>query len=218
MIIPAKPSSGLFMLPSFEAGALFRYLEVMERFIYELEATVPRPAPNFLMDMHRSYVQNRLPHQLRGAYLTALWALYESSVVEIARHLGPRVSSGGQEFLPGRDLIGSLDNYFRTTVGIARVASRDERRALERLYRMRNEFAHNSGREPPQGSSRYEGLEAERRTHGGFEFAGGMIELSPDYIFQQFYLVRDSLSALTERARARYDVAVASKHTPGSTA
>jgi hypothetical protein len=204
----AAPETYLFVRTGFDVAALIRYQRMMEDFIADL----PNQADTWVADessnaatilLYDGVLRSMLPSVLRSSFLSSLWSLYESTILEIA------VFSGAQLTLPAlrvRDQ-GGFNNattaYYRDVLGFPREPDAAAQAELEVLYKLRNAIMHGGGRKGSVEPNKWRELQALAARRGDFDLSTGAIVPSDGLIHSMMYLVSDSLKGLVQRARSR---------------
>jgi hypothetical protein len=98
------------------------------------------------LEDHDQRVQHVLPRYLRGSFIVAVIAVFETAVDEIADHL--RKHSGAQLRLSDirGDLIERTEKYFRHVLGHELFPDDSTAELVKRAVTLRNAYAHANGR------------------------------------------------------------------------
>ena len=149
-----------------------------------------------------------LPRFFRGAFLMALYAVYESAVTEIARLIQkgqPRLESFDEfkkrtrHFKVKGGFLGKAKKYYKDILRFDLYADEKEWCQIKKLLELRNAFAHTNGRLEMLNKKSRENLERWERQHVGISTHGGFIVCDSIIVEKIFDVVRKSLEDLLSR-------------------
>ena len=145
--------------------------------------------------------ENVFPRFLRGPFLTALWASYESGVKELADNIARSQSLDLRlKNIQGKHFVDEAERYFNTVLEI--FLDQDDGR-LERiadLLQIRNIFAHANGQERGVPKEKRPKI-ADLLSRNGIGFVDGYLNASPEYLARAFEDVDGSLRTLVNKVR-----------------
>lgn len=148
-------------------------------------------------------VEEVLPRFFRGPYLIALWALFESGMIELADYLAQRKQLPLKlRDIRGRDPIEQWNNYFTHVASFPLGVAAPTWAKLDELRQVRHVLAHANGRldqTTENARGKVEGWCAENR---GLHAHFNLLIVSADYTHSAQVLVADTLSGLIGRVRA----------------
>ena len=146
-----------------------------------------------------------LPRFMRGPFVVALWACYESGVGSIAKGLREETSAPIElDELKGDSFLSRAGRYFEAILGIPLDADDPRLQRLKNLYRVRNGLAHANGLQEGMTPKEW------RRLLGALSQQGaerksverGAVVLTPEYVRAAYDDVSESLKNLLARARS----------------
>lgn len=86
------------------------------------------------------------PRLLRGSYLVALWAAYESKVTDMADYAKSEYKQPfGLDELRGGDFLAQAEKFYDRVLGLSLFSNREDRKRIEILKGIRNAIAHDNG-------------------------------------------------------------------------
>jgi hypothetical protein len=203
-----------------ELSSLVRYREIFEEqliFLKEQERVRLRARlisrESELDDAERQFareevdllVEEILPRFFRGPYLIALWALFESGIIEVADYLATtkQLSLRLRDFR-GRDPKDQWNKYYTHIAGYPLGFSDFAWARLEELRQVRHVLAHANGRLDLAEDSARRKLETWCGENRGLSAHFNLLIVSGDYTRAAQKLVTDTLSCLTGRVRAEF--------------
>ena len=136
-----------------------------------------------------------LPRILRGPFLVALFAVYETAVTEVASHIQKK--SGGQISLDDikGDLLSRAKKYYKHVLQFELSSNKKSWERLTVLADLRNAIAHTNGRiDRIRVGTREKILKID-----GVEDELGFVTVSGAFLRETFTLVKDDLEDLVAR-------------------
>lgn len=205
-IKPTPTSSYYFVAIQFNSAALIRYRDMMEGFIAELPGKSPSwvdpsSGKGQVILFHDGLVRSLLPITLRSSFLVSSWALYESSVLEIAAFLAEERALPRLSINPRIGFLAETSTYFAETLGFARDENPRVSEELQTLYKLRNAIAHGGGRKGAVREPDWRQLTQAAEARGDFGTSRGVIEPSEELVYSVCYLVQDAVNHLVSNAR-----------------
>jgi regulator of replication initiation timing len=150
-------------------------------------------------------VEEMLPRFFRGPYLVALWALFESGVIEIADYL----AKAKQLLLRLRDIRGrdpkdQWNKYYTQIAGYPLDFTDPTWKRLEELRQVRHVLVHANGRLDLAEESARRKLNKWCGENRGLSAHFNLLIVSADYAQAAQTLVTETLSGLISRVRAEF--------------
>jgi hypothetical protein len=203
-IKPAPAESMFFVSISLNVSALLRFREAMESSIDELSARAsgwadPTTPSGQAVLFHDGLVQSLLPITLRSAFLVAVWSLYESTVIEIAKFVSAELKL--VEFSIKNRFFSVTEAYYRDVLAFERDSGDEVTSELRFLYELRNAIAHGGGRQGAVSTANWDKLSSYLAQRADFSLARGVVELSDDLVDSASNLVADAVNRLVSEAR-----------------
>ena len=139
-----------------------------------------------------------LPRVLRGPFLVALFAVYETAVTEVASHIQKK--RGGQILLNDSkgDLLNRAKKYYKNVLQFELSSDNKSWERLTVLSELRNAIAHTNGRLDMIGEKKREKMEKILNLDGVKDELGFVI-ISEAFLRETFALVTDDLEDLLAR-------------------
>ena len=148
-------------------------------------------------------VEEVLPRFFRGPYLIALWALFESGIIELADYLAQRKQlSLKLRDIRGRDPIEQWNKYFTHVVNYPLGVAESTWQRLDELRQVRHVLAHANGRLDLAEESARRKLEKWCGENRGLYAHFNLLIVSAEYTRTAHVLVTDTLSGLIGRVRS----------------
>lgn len=200
---------------SLELHALGTYLETMEKQIDLIAEDEKRNLEQAILnqnvtpddpewDIEQQYYEDRvdflLPRFFRSPYLVSLYAVYEVSVMEIAKLIqkgqGQSISIND---IRGKNFLDRASKYYKHILNFELCTNNLAWQQLKMLSEVRNAIAHTNGRiEMLQNNAKRNILEWEKK-RVGIEIIWGYIVVDQNFVEKTFSMVRSSLEDLVER-------------------
>ncbi len=142
-----------------------------------------------------------LPRFFRGAFLMALYAVYESAVTEIARLIqkGQPQHESFDDFKVRGDFLDKAQKYYKDILRFDLCAGEKEWCQIKKLLELRNAFAHVNGRLEMLNKKSKMKIESWERQHVGISTYDGFIVCDSIILEKIFDVVRKSLEDLLSR-------------------
>jgi hypothetical protein len=205
MVVRATdPAELYFTIAQYELAALTHYLEVLEAEILGApeEQRLRIRFGGSVPELHEAIVRSMLPGNLRGAFVVAVWAVYESTLLEVADVLHDKLRPDAPQLNPGRLILGTVDRYYRDHFGFGGFGSEQERNELHFILRLRNAFAHGNGRRGAISPRNWSSIVQDSRRFGGITLDRNFVEIDAPRARQVLGRLQESIEALIQRARA----------------
>ena len=159
----------------------------------------------FAQEEVKVLVDEILPRFFRGPYLMALWALFESGIIEVADY----IAETKQLSLKLRDIRGSdqkdqWNKYYNHIAGYPLGFTDPTWERLEELRQVRNVLAHANGRLDLAKEDARRKLEKWCGENRGLSEHSNLLIVSADYTRAAQILVTDTLSSLISRVRTDF--------------
>jgi catechol 2,3-dioxygenase-like lactoylglutathione lyase family enzyme len=153
----------------------------------------------------RDYV---LPRFMRGPFLVALWACFESGVQAVARGLHKELSASIElRELRGDSFLARSKRYYQAILGLELDDDQARYSRLVDLYRVRNALAHANGLREGMSEDDWSRLEGTLKRHDvALDMRRGMLVLPRAYLESAYSDVDASLRSVVERARLHSDL------------
>jgi len=145
------------------------------------------------------------PRVFRGAYLVALWAVFESAITDIADYAKSQLhQTFSLDELRSGDFLSQAEKYFERVLDLKVFSDRTARKQMEVLKALRNALVHDNGqvRGLPKGIQR--GILGDSHPDAGFTVCSDLhnsyIIPTPECLQDNLSLVRRCLEDLSDRA------------------
>jgi len=200
---------------SLELHALQDYLETMEKQIVHIQESeriildetimgqnISPDNPEWLFE-HQAYdhrINFLLPRFFRGPFLVSLYAVYESAVTEISRHIQNSLClSVSINDIRGDNFLSCANKYYKHILDFDLFCDNSAWHQIIMLSEIRNAIAHTNGRvEMLREKARKQILEWEKNKIG-IELQWGFIIVNAKFAQRTFSAVQLSLEDLVER-------------------
>lgn len=200
---------------SLELHALEEYLETMEKQIDHIAASeklildaairnqnITPDDPEWQFE-HQNYdhrVEFLLPRFFRGPFLVSLYAVYEASVIEIARLLqkaqGKAISI---DDLRGADFLDRAKKYYKHILDFKLCTDNSAWEQIKMLSEVRNAIAHTNGRIEMLRRRSREKIQDWEKKRIGIDSNFGYIVVDRTFVERTFSKVQLSLEDLVQR-------------------
>jgi hypothetical protein len=199
---------------SFEIGVLRDHLDLVDQQMIQMEKdeheklkayikseklTPDDPEWHFAHQEYDHRFDFLLPRIFRGPFIVALYAVYETSVIEIARLI--QKTKGHTIAL--NDLRGTFlkrsKKYYYNILQFELYKSEESWGRINMLAELRHALAHANGRIEMLRDEQQKNIKKIENLGIGVEDFNGFIVFSGDFVKETFELVRSSLEDLVER-------------------
>ncbi len=148
---------------------------------------------------HHEFVEVILPRLFRGPFMVSLWAVYESTVTEIASHIKRnRGLALGLEDIKGYDFLSRAKKYYEHILNFTLCSDQTWER-LRMLSVLRNSVAHGNGRFEMLRSNYQEKIKNWARQGDGISIRSEYLVVSGPFLRDTLSVVKNSLEDLIER-------------------
>lgn len=135
-------------------------------------------------------VERIIPRFFRGPSIVTLWALYESSLSDLASYAQKREGAKlGLKDIRAHNFREQTEKYFSSVLGWELYPSPNLRQRIMTIQELRQLFAHDNGRLASLSKDKMAKLKHLIDNTSGVEIDGDFLNLSPDFL-------RDSLQAV----------------------
>ena len=149
---------------------------------------------------HHEFVEVILPRLFRGPFMVSLWAVYESTVTEIASHIKEdRGLALGLEDIKGGDFLSPAKKYYEHILNFTLCSDNQTWERLRILSVLRNSVAHGNGRFEMLRSNYQDKIKKWSGQHDGISIHSGYLVVSGPFLRDTFSVVKNSLEDLIER-------------------
>ena len=149
--------------------------------------------------LHYEFVDVILPRLLRGPFMVSLWAVYESTVTEIASHIKEdRGLALGLEDIRGGDFLSRAKKYYEHILNFTLCSDQTWER-LRILSVLRNSVAHGNGRIEMLKSNYQKIIKNWARQMDGISIRSEYLVVSGPFLRDTLSVVKNSLEDLIER-------------------
>lgn len=146
-----------------------------------------------------------LPRFMRGPFIVALWACFESGVQSVAKGLHTEMSAPIRlDELKGDSFLSRAHRYFDAILQLPLEVDAARYARLTNLYLVRNAIAHANGLQEAMSPGRWQRL-IQALSEKGAEAESverGAVVLTPEYVRASYDDVSESLKSLLARARS----------------
>ena len=148
------------------------------------------------------FADEMLPGLYRSPILVALWAIFESAILEIATYLqkegGHRL---GVDDLRGENVFARARKYYEHILAFPLIESDRMTEELNVLLFVRNAIAHVNGRIEVIKARDLEKIRAWEKTQGGIRTDGQYLTFTGEFVQRMSNAVKASLDDLIKRVR-----------------
>lgn len=173
----------------------------LERFIRKENLSPEDPEWHEATQDFNRHFDFLLPRAFRGSFLVSLYAVYESSVTEIARliQIEKRVIVSLSEYKCRGSYLDRLKKYFDKNLQFELCTDNSVWQHIKMLADLRHAFAHANGRLKMLTDDSLEKIRNWEKLHIGIESYNGYLVVDATVTRETFDLVRSSLEELVER-------------------
>ena len=149
---------------------------------------------------HYEFVDVILPRLFRGSFMVSLWAVYESTVTEIASHIKEDrgLALGLEKDIKGYDFLSRAKKYYEHILNFTLCSDQTWER-LRMLSVLRNSVAHGNGRFEMLRSNYQEKIKNWARQGDGISIRSEYLVVSGPFLRDTLSVVKNSLEDLIER-------------------
>jgi len=206
---------------SFALDALDDYLELLEKEIERLEKIARAEKDSVFSKKGLSWndperqradedyyykVDYLFPFFFRGPFLVSLYALYESSITEIAQ----LINNKQKNVISLDDLRGSFlersNKYFKSIIGLKLYNNNDEWQRIQMLSELRHTVVHANGRLNMLNTNIRKKIKNWEKRKIGISVSHGFIVFDKNFTRETFRIVSNSLEALVNRYKQLYAI------------
>lgn len=141
------------------------------------------------------------PRTFRNSFIIQLWAAFESTMNEIAKHYYKNSKCKIKIWDIRGNFIEKIDKYFDHIVSIPFKLTRNERKKLEILYLIRNALAHGNGVLDNLPDDRIKKLKEWEKELKIFEIYTGQLILKKEYLEDSYDFINTITSRFIKRIK-----------------
>lgn len=216
-----------FTVPFAELTALREYHELIEANLSSLiegrgfpswDGDPATSGAAVTAQLHQWIVDGMLPTVLRGPLLLSLWAIYESTLVEMAEFLrGPLQVPHGLLDAPSntprtvkqprrKDFITRARFYYEAELGLRLFPTQSVEQSIRSLYLLRNALAHAGGRKWGSKKGDWEALSRWAARKRGIDVTRGVVAVEADFVREQIQLTHGATDHIVKQVRDKLEV------------
>jgi hypothetical protein len=151
----------------------------------------------------QQYTEEELPRLFRAPIIVALWAVFESAILEVAKHLQKEGRhSLGIEDLRGENVFVRAEKYYDHILHFPLIKV-EHSEAIEMLLVVRNVIAHINGRIEAIKIRNLQKIRSWEHLHGGISTDLEYLSFTAEFVEDMAYAVKASLEDLITRVRAK---------------
>lgn len=153
----------------------------------------------------RETTEDVIPRFVRGPFLLALWACFESGIRHCAERRATELKKQSPQLDTGRGaFLGRATRFFVDVLGDPLDVNQHRQARLVDLAHVRNAFAHANAREAAMTSAKWRNLGTVARRQDGLRIDTyrGVLEVLPEYLVSAHGDVRGCLTELVARLKS----------------
>lgn len=221
MIKPIREIDVYFTTASWQLAALRHYHELIERELPSIirarglpgwDGEGPAPGKVVVAQFHQTLIDGMLPGVLRGPLLLSLWAVYESTLIEIAEFLRvPANLSFGltdvkipKHIQPQPNgILNRALHVYEKELGLTLFIDEQMQTHIRGFYGLRNILAHAGGIMRSSKPADWNKVVTWASQHPGLDFSHGRILIEADFVRVQMELIASATQHIIQQVRQK---------------
>lgn len=219
VIKPIRDIDLYFTNASWELATLGHYHELMERELPSLlsarghaawNGDGPAPGHIAIGHFHQSLVDSMLPSVLRGPLLLSLWAVYESTLIEMVEFLR---TPAGLSFglaerkvpknvkLPSLGIIDRARHLYEVELRLSLFADQQMEAQVRGFYALRNVLAHAGGRRRSSKGADWRSVKEWASHQSGLDLRGDSAWIEAEFVGVQISQIGSATRHIVQQVR-----------------
>lgn len=224
VIKPIRDIDFFFAGASWELAALQHYHELIESNLPQLSNARRLPGweeggqitQNIGMEQFRqTMLSGMLPSMLRAPLMLSLWAIYESTLIEMAEFL--RVRAGLPFGLAKSDIpkhiklqssgiLGRALHIYEVELGLSLFGDPQMEEGIRNFYRLRNLLAHAGGHRVSAKPADWENVNDWASQQSGLDLSGNVVRVEAEFVRLQIIRVGNATRHIVQQVRERLPI------------